>query len=273
MKQLKSVESLSDVKCENCTSYNQGQCYQELPAIPVGPDNKCVEGSWLFKGNVINFREISRELRPVKFVNDIEDLVCKNCVSYDSSREQCHFHRKDIFKTGPNDRCNNGTWIEADSTSGSLYALYPKLIAIKSDEEKSLKVKPIKKFSDVTCENCIYYNQDRCCTTLPFIPVGPDNKCHEGEWLYKGQILNLHGICHYLVPDSTVKDIQDLRCGECVFYYPSKEECHFYRQNGYKSGPNDWCDNGEWLYEDKDNWVISGSLGFLYPKLIESKDE
>jgi hypothetical protein len=120
MKQLKSVEMLSEVTCQNCTSYNQGQCYHELPAIPVGPNNKCMKGSWLFEGNVINFRDISKELLPVNFVNDVEDLVCKNCVSYDSSRDQCHFHRRDIYKTGPNDRCNNGTWFEDDSTSGSL---------------------------------------------------------------------------------------------------------------------------------------------------------
>ena len=273
MKQLKSVKMLSDVTCQNCTSYNQGQCYHELPAISVAPDNKCVKGSWLFNGNVINFFDISRELLPVNFVNDVEDLVCKNCVSYDSSREQCHFHRRDIYKTGPNDLCNNGTWFEDDSTGGSLRVLYPKLIAIKDTEGNSLKSKRIKTFSDVICENCISYNQGRCCKTLPFIPVGPDNKCHEGEWLHKRKILNFHGICHYLVPDNTVKDIENLKCGECVFYYPLKGECHFYRQNVYKSGPEDWCNNGEWLYEDTDNWVISGSLGFLYPKLTESKVE
>jgi hypothetical protein len=43
-------------------------------------------------------------------------------------------------------------------------------------------------------------------------------------------------------------------------------------QNVYKSGPDDWCENGEWLYEVKDSEVITGSVGFLYPKLVESKD-
>ncbi len=200
MKNLKPVETFFDVKCENCVSFNEGQCFKALPVIPVGPDKKCNEGSWLFNGNVVNFRHISLKLLPVSFVRDVDDLICENCVSYDSSREQCHFHRENIYKSAPNDRCNKGTWIEADSTIGSLYALYPKLIAAKINEETSLKVKSIKNFSDVICENCIYYNQDRCCKTLPFIPVGPDNKCHEGEWLHKGQILNLHGICHYLVP-------------------------------------------------------------------------
>jgi hypothetical protein len=132
------------------------------------------------------------------------------------------------------------------------------------------KVKSVQNFSDVICENCISYNQGRCCYALPFVPVAPDNKCHEGQWLHKGQ--NFHGICHYLVPDRLVQDIQDLECGECIFYNPTKKECHFYRENVYKSGHNDWCHNGEWVFKEQDNWVISGSLGFLYPRLMENRD-
>jgi hypothetical protein len=56
-----------------------------------------------------------------------------------------------------------------------------------------------------------------------------------------------------------------------IFYDLSKEECHFHRQNVYKSGPNDWCDNGEWLYEDKEHEVRGGSTN-LYPQLMEGLD-
>ena len=78
MRKVKSVETLSDVTCENCTSYNQGRCCQDLPAIPVEPGNKCIKGYWLFQGNVIEYRFICSELLAVNFVNDVEDLACKN---------------------------------------------------------------------------------------------------------------------------------------------------------------------------------------------------
>jgi hypothetical protein len=126
MKQLKTVEIFDDVKCENCSSYNEGQCCQELPAIRVGPDKKCVKGTWLFEEKIINFRHICFELQPVTFVTNVDDLRCKNCVSYDSPKEECHFHRKNVFKLAPNDWCNNGMWLEDDSSAGSLSSLYPK---------------------------------------------------------------------------------------------------------------------------------------------------
>ena len=98
---LKSVESFSDVICENCFSFNEGRCCKELPAIPVGRGKRCSEGSWLFKGNVISFRQICLKLVPFDFVTDVEDLLCKNCVFYRPSRRECHFHRKDVYKSAP----------------------------------------------------------------------------------------------------------------------------------------------------------------------------
>ena len=271
MKQLKSVEIFADVTCQNCVSYNQGRCFKVLPASPTESGNKCGKGYWLFKGDVINYRHISMELQPVIFVTTVEDLVCKNCVFYDSSRKECHYYRENIYKSAPQCWCNKGTWLEDDSTAGSLSALYPKLAADK-DKERSIstnlrQVKTIEVFSDVKCENCFSFNQDRCFHSLPAIPIGSDDKCHDGEWLHTGQ--NLYGISLSLVPDSVVKNIEDLKCKECIFYHRTKEECHFYRQNVQKSGPDDWCDDGEWLYEDKDYGVRRASLGFLYSKLIE----
>ena len=40
MKTLKSVEIFYDVVCENCVSFDEGQCCKELPPIPVGKDKK-----------------------------------------------------------------------------------------------------------------------------------------------------------------------------------------------------------------------------------------
>lgn len=66
MKQLESVESLSDVTCENCVSYDQGTCCKELPAIPVGRAKRCSERSWSLKGHIgavdaLNVREHVRD--------------------------------------------------------------------------------------------------------------------------------------------------------------------------------------------------------------------
>ena len=110
----------------------------------------------------------------------------------------------------------------------------------------------------------ITYNQGRCCYTLPFVPVGPEDKCQDGQWLHKGKLQNLYGICYCGLPHSFVRDIEDLKCSECIFYDSSKEECHFHRQNVYKSGPNDWCNNGEWLYQTNDDEAIRVSIGFCF---------
>jgi len=96
MKQLKSVELFSDVICKNCTSYNQGRCFKALPIIPTESGNKCGKGHWLLNGEIINYRHISMELQPVIFVTTVEDLVCKNCVFYDSSRKECHYYRENM---------------------------------------------------------------------------------------------------------------------------------------------------------------------------------
>ena len=275
MKQVKSVELFSDVTCQNCVSYNHSRCCKSLPAIPTEADNRCGKGYWLFKGEIINYRHISMELQTVIFVTTVEDLVCKNCVFYDSHKEECHHYRENIYKSAPQCWCNHGTWLEDGSSAGSLSALYPKLATDKDKTKSSSinlrKVKTIEVFSDVKCENCFSFNQGRCYHSLPAIPVGPDDKCHEGEWLHKGQ--NLYGISISLLPGRLVKDIEDLRCRECIFYNSRKEECHFYRQNVHKSGPDDWCDDGKWLYEDKIIGTSRGSLEFLYPKFMEGKDE
>ena len=63
MKQVKSVELFSDVTCQNCVSYNHSRCCKSLPAIPTEADNRCGKGYWLFKGEIINYRHISRELQ------------------------------------------------------------------------------------------------------------------------------------------------------------------------------------------------------------------
>jgi hypothetical protein len=111
MKKLKPVEIFTDVTCKNCASYDQRLCCKDSPAISTEPDNKCSEGEWLFKGSVINFRKLCLELLPIDFVTDVDDLICKNCVSYDLSKQECHFHRQDIFKSGSDDWCDNGMWL------------------------------------------------------------------------------------------------------------------------------------------------------------------
>ncbi len=129
MKTLKSVEIFSDVICENCVSFNEGLCRKELPDIPVGKDNKCSEGDWLFKGDVINFRQICLELAPVGFVNDVDDLECKNCIYYHPSRNECHFHRQNVYKSAADDWCDNGMWLyrenDEEATLVSLSFFYP----------------------------------------------------------------------------------------------------------------------------------------------------
>ena len=279
MKQLKSVEKFSDIKCENCVSYNQCRCFHTLPAIPTESDNKCGDGSWLFDGKIINFHHSCFELLPFGFVTDVEELLCKNCGYYDLAGEECHYQRLNTYKSAPNAWCNNGVWLSQEKDNevvlGSVYHLYETLIAGKDAEKTSStkrQVKSVESLVDAICENCISYNQCRCCFTLPSVPVSSDNNCNEGQWLHHGKLLNLHGISNSLVSCSLVKDIKDLRCGECVFYNPSKQECHYHGQNVYKSGPDDWCENGEWLYEDNIVGTITGSLDFLYPKLMEGKD-
>jgi len=37
VKQLKSIEFFSDVKCKTCISFDDGQCCKELPAIGAAP--------------------------------------------------------------------------------------------------------------------------------------------------------------------------------------------------------------------------------------------
>jgi hypothetical protein len=115
VKQPNSVEIFSDVICRNCVSYNQSHCCKALPAIPTNPDNKCSEGNWFFEGNIINFRQICLELLPINFVTDVEDLFCKNCIYYDSSKKECHFHRQHVYKTASDDWCDNGGWIHRDN--------------------------------------------------------------------------------------------------------------------------------------------------------------
>ena len=111
MKQLKSIEFFSDVKCKTCISFDDGQCCKELPAIPTEIDNRCGEGEWFFKGNRIDFRQICLELLPFDFVTDIDDVLCKNCVFYRPTRKECHFHRKDVFKSATDDWCDRGEWL------------------------------------------------------------------------------------------------------------------------------------------------------------------
>jgi hypothetical protein len=274
MKQLKSVELFSDVICENCTSYNHSSCCKSLPAIPTESGNKCGDGGWMLKGKSVNYRGCCLFLLPFSFVTDVEDLICQNCDYYDSSRGECHYYRENIFKTSPGDWCNNGVWLEDDSNCGSVYHLYERLIAGKATEKSNSTkrlVKSVEVFSDAICENCISYNQRRCCYTLPFVPVGPDYKCNKGQWLHKGKMFNLHGISTTLVSHRLVKDIKNLRCGECIFYNPTKEECHYHRQNVFKSGPDNWCGTGEWLYEEKEFGVRRGST-YLYSKFMEGKN-
>jgi len=281
MKQLKPVENFSDVICENCTSYNEDRCYQELPDIPTESGNKCGLGNYLFKGEIINYRHICIELLPFGFVTDVQDLICKNCGYYDDSRQECHYQRLNIYKSSPDDWCNSGIWLYRDDEVGvilgSLSAAYEKFIKGKETEKSISKnkrlVKTIEVFDDVICENCISYKQRRCCFSLPSVPVSSDNNCSKGQWIHKSKLFNIHGISTTLVSHRLVQDIADLSCRECIFYNPSKEECHYNRLNIYKSAPNDWCSYGEWLYEDKIIGTSRSSLDFLYSKLTESKDK
>ena len=119
MKQPKLVEVFADVICKNCVSYSQSQCCKVLPSIPTEPKNKCSEGNWFFEGNIITFRQICLELLPINFVKDAEDLFCRNCIYYDSSQKECHFHRQHVYKTASDDWCDNGGWIRRDNDKES----------------------------------------------------------------------------------------------------------------------------------------------------------
>jgi hypothetical protein len=114
VKRIKSVEVFSDVQCKNCVSFNEGQCCKELPAISTEPDNRCGEGVWFFKAHKTDFRPICLELLPFDLVTDIDDVLCKNCVFYRPTRTECHFHRKNFFKSAPDDWCDNGLWLYKD---------------------------------------------------------------------------------------------------------------------------------------------------------------
>ena len=135
------------------------------------------------------------------------------------------------------------------------------------------QLKSVESFADVKCKNCVSFNQGRCCKELPAIPVEQNNKCGDGGWLYNGKIINFRHSCFELLPFGFVSDIEELECKICGYYDASREECHFQRLNIYKSSPIGWCHNGVWLYQDKDNEVILGSLEFLYEKLMEGNDK
>ncbi len=276
MNTIKSVKVLSDVTCKNCTCYNQGRCYLKLPVSPVDPSNKCVEGGWLYQRDVVDFRTISWELKPFPYVTVVEDLICKNCMFYDAERKECHHKRLEIFKSEEADWCSRGWWFPDEESSGGLSFIYPKLIGTNNEKrssENTRAVKSIEIISDATCQNCIYYNKGRCCDDLPFTPVAPENKCHDGEWVYEEQLLNFYGLCNYgVVPDTFVKDIKELTCRHCIFNDVLKEECHYFRETVYKSGPDDWCGNGEWVFQKKEDASNCGSLNFLYPILKRHKD-
>jgi hypothetical protein len=122
MKQLKSVESFSHVKCKNCVSFNEGRCCKELPDISAEPDNRCSEGEWFFKGNTIGFRKICLELLPFDLVTDVEDILCKNCVFYRPVRKECHFHRQHVYKSALDDWCDKGEWLYRDNDDEVILA-------------------------------------------------------------------------------------------------------------------------------------------------------
>lgn len=128
---------------------------------------------------------------------------------------------------------------------------------------KSLK--SVEIFYDVICENCVSFDEGQCCKELPPVPVGKDNKCGEGDWSFRGNVVNFRQICIELVPSGFVTDVEDVECKNCIYYDPSREECHFHRQNVYKSASDDWCDNGAWLYQENDDEVTLVSLSFFYP--------
>ena len=135
------------------------------------------------------------------------------------------------------------------------------------------QLKTVQIFADVKCENCTCYNQGRCCHELPSIPVGQNDKCNDGGWLFNGKIINFRHCCFELLPFGFATDVQDLICKNCGYYDSSGGECHFQRLNTYKSSPIGWCNNGVWLYRNQDNEVILGSLEFLYEKFMEGKDK
>ena len=120
--------------------------------------------------------------------------------------------------------------------------------------------KLVEIFADVICKNCVSYSQSQCCKVLPSIPTNLYNKCSEGNWFFDGNIINFRLICLELVPFDFVTDVADLLCKVCIYYDSSRKKCHFRRQNACKTGPNDWCDIGLWLYRDDDNEVTLVSL-------------
>jgi hypothetical protein len=115
VKQIKAVEIFSDVKCNNCISFNEGQCLKELPAISVEPDNRCSQGEWFFKKHRTGLRQICLDLLPFELVADVDDVLCKNCVFYRPARGECHFHRENVFKSAPEEWCDNGEWLCRDN--------------------------------------------------------------------------------------------------------------------------------------------------------------
>ncbi len=127
------------------------------------------------------------------------------------------------------------------------------------------QLKAVQLFSDIKCENCDFYDQGNCCKELPSIPVGKGKRCSEGSWLFKGNAASFHQICLQLLPFEIVTDVEDLLCKHCVFYRPTRKECHFHRQNVFKSDPEDWCDNGLWLYKESDDEVTLVPFSLFYP--------
>jgi hypothetical protein len=127
------------------------------------------------------------------------------------------------------------------------------------------QLKSIEVFTDVRCKHCVFFSESRCCKSLPAIPVEPESKCSQGEWLFKGNRINFQKMCLKLATFRCVTDVDDILCRNCVYYDSSGRECHFHRECVYNTGSDDWCDNGMWPYQENDGEVILASFSFFYP--------
>jgi hypothetical protein len=127
------------------------------------------------------------------------------------------------------------------------------------------QLRAVEFFSDVKCKNCISFDEGQCCKEPQSISTEPDNRCGEGEWFFKGSHTNFRQICLELKPIHFVTDVEDVLCEKCIFYRPVRKECHFHRENVFKSDADDWCDKGEWLFRDHHNEVVLAPFSFFYP--------
>jgi hypothetical protein len=135
------------------------------------------------------------------------------------------------------------------------------------------QVKNIVKMSDVICENCVWYNEGDCIIDLPVINVEPDGRCGEGTWKYEDKLVYLEELCVSLNYIKKVEIVEDISCKNCFHYFPVREECRVRRTAIYRTQAEDWCGDGLWLYEKKNNSLVYRSPRELYRLVNQLSEE